>query len=151
MFHVKRRASSIVESGLLGRIPREGEAYAEMVWMNPKKVSKMAQPPSAPPATRADVLAMLARRFRKHYGDRLVGLYATHEDPYEPEQGDEEGTHVVVVLEGPYEHWKETDPVTDITHDVLDETDWVAPITSHHVAEDSAIAKRMRKKGVRFD
>ncbi len=106
----------------------------------------------APPATRADVLAMLARRFRKHYDDRLVGLYATQEDPYEPEQGEEEvGTHVVVVLQGPYEYWKETDTVTDITHDVLDETDWVAPITSHHVAHDSAVATRMRKKGVRFD
>lgn len=111
-------------------------------------------PPSspAPPATRADVLAMLARRFRKYYEDQLVGLYATQKDPYEPEHGTSDiGTHVVVVIQGPYEHWKETDAVTEITHDVLDETDWVAPITSHHVAHDSAIAKRMKEKGVRFD
>lgn len=127
------------------------EVYDEMVWMNPKRITEMAQSPSAPPATRADVLAMLARHFRKHYDDRLVGLYATHEDPYEPEQGGEGGTHVIVVLRAPYEHWEETDAVTDITHDVLDETDWVAPITSHHVAEDSAVAKRMKKRGVRFD
>jgi hypothetical protein len=95
---------------------------------------------------------MLARRFRKHYEDRLVGLYATQEDPYEPELGrGEMGTHVVVVLQGPYEHWTETDTVTDITHDVMDKTDWVAPVTSHHVAHDSAVAKRMKEKGVRFD
>ena len=46
----------------------------------------MASTSQAPPATRADVLAMLARRLQKHCGDRLVGLYATQEDPYEPEQ-----------------------------------------------------------------
>ena len=94
---------------------------------------------------------MCARRFRAHYDERLVALYATHEDPYEPEQGGEDGPHVIVVLQGPYEHWKETDAVTDITHDVLDETDWGAPVTSHHVAKDAAVAKRMEKRGVRFD
>ncbi|PQJ35010.1 hypothetical protein BSZ35_10735 [Salinibacter sp. 10B] len=76
-----------------------------------------------------------------------MALYATHEDPYEPEQGGEDAPHVIVVLQGPYEHWKETDAVTDI----LDETDWVAPVTSHHVAKDSAVAKRMEKRGGRFD
>jgi hypothetical protein len=112
----------------------------------------MAPSSPAPAATRADVLAMLARRFRKHYEDQLVGLYATQKDPYEPERGTSDiGTHVVVVIQGPYEHWKETDAVTEITHDVLDETEWVAPVTSHHVAHDSAIAKRMKEKGVRFD
>ena len=120
--------------------------------MSPKKISEMAPTPSAPPVTRADVLAKLARRFQKHYDERLVALYATNEDPYEPEQGGgEKGTHVVIVLQGSYEHSKETDTVTDITHDVLDETDWVAPVTSHHVAEDSAVAKRMKRIGVRFD
>lgn len=112
----------------------------------------MASTSQAPPATRADVLAMLARRFRKHYDDQLVGLYATQDDPYEPEHGANElGTHVIIVFHGPYEHWKETDTVTKITHDVLDGTDWVAPITAHHVAHDSAVAKRMKKHGVRFD
>lgn len=94
---------------------------------------------------------MLARRFRGHYGDRLVALYATKRDPYEPEQHREDGTHVVVVLQGPYEYSEETDPVTDITHDVLDETDWVAPVTAHHVAHDSAVATRMKETAVRFD
>lgn len=95
---------------------------------------------------------MLARRFRKHYEDRLVGLYATQDDPYEPElEGSEIGTHVVVVIQGPYEHWMETDTVTDITHDVMDETDWVSPITSHHVDHDSELAHRMKKSGGRFD
>ncbi len=113
---------------------------------------EMASPSSAPPATRADVLAMLARRFRTHYGDQLVGLYATQKDPYEPEQGGSEiGTHVIVVLQGSYKHWKETDAITEITHEVLDETDWMAPVTSHHVAHDSAVATRMKESGVRFD
>ncbi len=95
---------------------------------------------------------MLARRFRAHYDDRLVGLYAVQSDPYEPGMGEgEDGVHVIIVLEGPYGHWKETDTVTDITHDVLDETDWVAPVPSHHVAHDSAVAKQMKEKGVRFD
>lgn len=112
----------------------------------------MSSSPQAPPATRADVLAMLARRFRQHYGGRLAGLYASQEDPYEPErEGNEMGTHVIVVLQGPYEHWKETDRVTEITHDVLDETDWMAPLTSHHVAHDSAVAKQIQRSGVRFD
>ena len=66
-------------------------------------------------------------------------------------EGIEDGTHVIVVLQGPYEHWKETDTVTEITHDVLDKTDWMAPITSHHVAHDSAVSKRMKESGMRFD
>ena len=94
---------------------------------------------------------MLARRFRAHYDDRLVALYAAQEDPYESGQKSEAGTHVVVVIEGPYAHWEETDAVTDITHDVLDETDWVAPVTAHHVAHDSAVATRMKDTAVRFD
>lgn len=106
----------------------------------------------ASPKTRADVLATLAHRFQKHYGDRLIGLYATQENPYEPMQGGSgPGVHVVVVLQGPYEHWEETDAVTDITHDVLDESDWTVPITSHHVAHDSTLARRMKREGVRFD
>lgn len=56
--------------------------------MNPKRGFEMAPSSPAPPATRADVLAMLARRVREYYSDRLVALYATHEDPYEPEQGE---------------------------------------------------------------
>ena len=40
-----------------------------------------------------------------------------------------------------------TDITTDITQDVMDETDWMVPVTSYHVAHDSVVAKRMRRRG----
>jgi hypothetical protein len=35
--------------------------------------------------TPADVLATLSRRYREHYGDRLVGIYAVPEFPFADE------------------------------------------------------------------
>ena len=67
--------------------------------------------------TPADVLATLSRRYREHYGVRL-GIYAVPEFPFSdegPEGKDDDVSviEVVVVLQGPYDHFEETDPVVD--------------------------------------
>lgn len=100
----------------------------------------------------ADVLADLAQRVRAHYGDRLVGLYALPNDPYEPERGSEEhGVHVVIVLRGGYDYSAETDNVTRIAHDVMDRTEWQYPVAPHHISADSRLIQHLNDAGVRLD
>lgn len=113
----------------------------------------MSEAPPTAPTTRADVFSELAHRFREQYGDRLVGPYATQYDPYEPSEAekDEPGVHIIVVLRGPCEPWTETDTVTDITHDTMDQTAWAVPLVPHHVSHESAVARRMDEEGVRLD
>lgn len=103
--------------------------------------------------TPAEVFSELAHRFREQYGDQLVALYATQYDPYEPsdEETNEPGVHIIVVLRGPYEPWTETDTVTGIAHDIMDQTDWTVPLALHHVSHDSAVARRTDKEGIRLD
>jgi hypothetical protein len=103
--------------------------------------------------TPTDVFPELAHRFHEQYGDQLVALYATQYDPYEPseEETNEPGVHIIVVLRGPYEPWTETDAVTDIAYDIMDQTEWTVPVVPHHVSHDSAVAHRMDEKGVRLD
>lgn len=102
--------------------------------------------------SRGDALALLARRYHNHYGNRLAGVYATPYDPYEPERGhDESGIHVVVVLDALHEHWEETDPISRIAHEVMEEVQWSVPIVPHHVSSESALAHRMQEEGVRLD
>ena len=112
----------------------------------------MAAVPSAP-TTRADVFSELARRLREQYGDRLVALYATQFDPYEPSERErhEPSVHIVVVLQGPYDSWTVTDTVTDLTHDLMDQTDWAVPLVPHHVSHGSTVARQMSEEGVRLD
>lgn len=79
--------------------------------------------------TPAEVLATPSRRYREHYGKRLVGIYAVPEFPFTDEgpEGDDDDVRaieVVVILQGPYEHFEETDPVVDIAMDVTEEYDW---------------------------
>jgi hypothetical protein len=113
----------------------------------------MSEAPPTTPTTRADVFSELAHRFREQYGDRLIALYATQYDPYEPseEEKNEPGVHIIVVLQGPYEPWTETDTVTDIVYDIMDQTDWAVPLVPHHVSHDSAVARRIGEEGVRLD
>lgn len=102
--------------------------------------------------TRADVLSTLTHRYREEYGDQLVSLYATRRDPYHPSQDEgEEGVHVTVVLKGPYESWNETDTITEIAYDVMDESEWAIPLVPHHIAQDSTVARWVEEEGVRLD
>lgn len=99
--------------------------------------------------TPADVLAALSRRYREHYGDRLVAIYALPNDPYEPEEDSEvNAIDLVVVLRAPYDHFAETDPVVDIAHEVMDEVDWSIGVFPRHAAEDDELTEIARRQGV---
>ena len=103
--------------------------------------------------TPADVLASVVRRYLNHYGDQIAGIYALPDDPYEPERGrdEEEGVHIVVVFEEPYDHWTKTGTVMQIAHGVMDEMEWTVPLVPHHVSLESALVQRIRREGVRLD
>ena len=102
--------------------------------------------------TPADVLATLSRRYREHYGDRLAGVYAVPEDPYEglsPTEGELEGAvEVFVVLREPYEPFEETDDVTRIAYEVMEETDWDLHIITHHDSETGRRAEWAKDNGI---
>ncbi|MFP4228168.1 MAG: hypothetical protein ACLFTE_04980 [Salinivenus sp.] len=104
--------------------------------------------------TPADVLATLSRRYREHYGDRLVGIYAVPEFPFsdegieETEDDDVRAIEVLVILHDPYDPFEETDPVVDIAMDVTEEYDWWMGIFARHAAPDDNLADWAREKGV---
>lgn len=103
--------------------------------------------------TPADVLATLSRRYREHYGDRLVGIYAVPEFPFsdegpEGEDDDVRAIEVVVILKGPYDHFEETDPVVDIAMEVTEEYDWWMGIFTRHAEHDDNLADWARENGV---
>lgn len=107
------------------------------------------------PVTRtpADVLAALSRRYREHYGDRLLGLYAVPEFPFSdegPGSGDDDvrAVEVVVILQGPYDHFAETDPVVDIAMGVTEEFDWWMGVFARHAEESDQLAEWARERGV---
>ncbi|MCS4158900.1 hypothetical protein [Salinibacter ruber] len=104
--------------------------------------------------TPADVLATLSRRYREHYGDRLVGIYAVPELPFsdegpeETEDDDVRAIEILVILQGPYDHFEETDPVVDIAMDVTEEYDWGTGGFARHAARDSDRAEGAECKGI---
>ncbi len=103
--------------------------------------------------TPADVLATLSRRYREHYGNRIVGIYAVPEFPFSDEgPGDEEddvrAVEVVVILHGPYDHFAETDPIVDIAMSVTEEFDWWMGVFSRHAEEGDRLAEWARERGV---
>ncbi|MEF8817792.1 MAG: hypothetical protein V5A20_08985 [Salinibacter sp.] len=104
--------------------------------------------------TPADVLATLSRRYREHYGDRLVGIYAVPEFPFsddtpeKTEDDDVRAIEVLVILHGPYDPFEETDPVVDIAMDVTEECDWKMGILVRHAAHNSDFARRIEGDGV---
>ena len=97
-------------------------------------------------------MATLSRRYREHCGDRLAGVYAVPEDPYEdrsPTEGELEGAvEVSVVLREPYEPFEETDDVTRIAYEVMGETDWDLHVIPHHDSGAGRRAERAEKRGV---
>lgn len=103
------------------------------------------------PRTFADVLATLSRRYREHYGGRLAGVYAVPEDPYDPRSEKveeiEDAVDVFVIFREPYEPFEETDDVTRIAYEVMDETDWELFIAPHHVSEKSRRAVWVEEEG----
>jgi hypothetical protein len=107
------------------------------------------------PVTRtpSDVLAALSRRYREHYGDRLLGLYAVPEFPFSDEgtadeDDDVRAVEVVVILQGPYDHFAETDPVVDIAMSVTEEFDGWMGVFARHAEEDDQLAEWARERGV---
>jgi hypothetical protein len=55
---------------------------------------------------------------------------------------------VLVILDGPYDPFEETEPVVDIAMDVTEEYDWWMGIFARHAAEDDQLADWARKNGV---
>ena len=105
------------------------------------------------PRTPSDVLVTLSRRYREHYGERLAGIYVVPEFPFsdegpEGEDDDVRAIEVVVILQGPYDHSEETDPVVDIAMDVTEEYDWWTGIFVRHAARDSDLAEEAECKGI---
>jgi len=102
--------------------------------------------------TPADILATLSRRYRKHYGDRIVEIYAVPEMPFGDEWGDGaddvRAVEVVVILREPYDHFEETDPVVDIATKVSESYDWWMGIFARHAAHDDHLADWARERGV---
>ncbi len=104
--------------------------------------------------TPADILATLSRRYREHYGDRLIEIYAVPEFPFsdegpeETEDDDVRAIEVVVLLEGPYDPFEETDPVVDIAMDVTEEYDWWMGIFARHASQSDDLADWARENGV---
>lgn len=99
--------------------------------------------------TRANVLAELAQRYRAHYRNRLAGLYALPNDPYEPEDEPASGAvDVVVVLQGPYPYFEESDAVARIADEVMREYDTPFVIMPHHVPDDATLVQRARRTGI---
>ena len=94
--------------------------------------------------TPAGVLATLSRRYREHYGERLVGVYAVPDMPFWDERGgaddDVRAVEVVVVLRGPYDFFEETDPVVDIATEVSEAFDWWMGVFARHAAHDDDLA-----------
>ncbi|MCS4196172.1 hypothetical protein GGP46_001002 [Salinibacter ruber] len=53
-----------------------------------------------------------------------------------------------MILQGPYDHSEETDPVVDIAMDVTEEYDWWTGIFVRHAARDSDRAEEAECKGI---
>ncbi|MBB4089501.1 hypothetical protein [Salinibacter ruber] len=66
----------------------------------------------------------------------------------EGEDDDVRAIEVVVILQGPYDHSEETDPVVDIAMDVTEEYDWWTGIFVRHAARDSDRAEEAECKGI---
>lgn len=102
--------------------------------------------------TPADILATLSRRYREHYGNRLVGVYAVPNMPFWDEWGraddDIRAVEVVVILRGPYDHFEETDPVVDIATAVSEAFDWRVGVFARHTAHDGELADWARERGI---
>jgi len=66
----------------------------------------------------------------------------------EEEDDDVNAIEVVVILQGPYDHFEETDPVVDIAMDVTEEYDRWIGIFAGHAARDSDLAEEVECKGI---
>ncbi len=66
----------------------------------------------------------------------------------EGEDDDVRAIEVVVILQGPYDHSEETDPVVDIAMDVAEEYDWWTGIFVRHAARDSDLAEEAECKEI---
>ena len=100
--------------------------------------------------TPADVLATLSRRYREHYGECLVDVYAVPDMPFWDEWGeadDDVRAVEVVVLCGPYDFFKEVDPVVDIATEVSEAFDWWT-VFARHAAHDDDLAGWARERGI---
>ncbi len=66
----------------------------------------------------------------------------------EGEDDDVRAIEVGVILQGPYDHFEETDPVVDIAMDVTEEYDWGTGGFARHAARDSDRAEGAECKGI---
>jgi hypothetical protein len=89
-----------------------------------------------------DPLAALPRALRRSPGR---GVWYQDRSPTEGEL--EGAVEVFVVLREPYEPFEETDDVTRIAYEVMDETDWDLHVIPHHDSVAGPRAEWAEKKG----
>jgi uncharacterized protein len=71
-------------------------------------------------------LRALARKIQEHYGKRLIGVYRVDSAmPYDTHERPDEDI-VVVLADGPWRVREEEDLLSDLTYDVMVETDLFA-------------------------
>ncbi len=103
---------------------------------------------------KADAIALLARRLRAHYGDRLQKLFLLKDDPYEP-AGEDFAIYLVAVLaDHAYDSFETVGEVARIGNRVDAEMDYtvasaVYPLSVSDFEEgDRWPARAARKEGV---
>lgn len=84
--------------------------------------------------TKADAIALLARRLRRHYGPRLKQLFLLKDDPYEPSGEDFGITLVAVFGDEGYDHWAVVDTVIRLAGQVDGELDYAFASTVYPVS-----------------
>lgn len=81
--------------------------------------------------TKADAIALLARRLRQRYGNQLRQLFLLKEDPYEP-LGEDVGIDVVAVFaDDTYDFFETVEEVVRIGNQVDAEMDYQFASTVH--------------------
>ncbi len=104
--------------------------------------------------TKADAIALLARRLRQHYGDRLRQLFLLKDDPYEP-SGEDFAIYLVAVLaDDAYDRFETIGEVARIGNQVDAEMDYtvasaIYPLSvSDFEDADRWTARAAREEGV---
>ena len=104
--------------------------------------------------TKADAIALLARRLRGHYGDRLQKLFLLKDDPYEPSGEDFAIFLVAVLADDVYNPFETVGEVVHIGNEVDAEIDYtvasaIYPLSvSEFEAGDRWPARAAREDGV---
>ena len=97
--------------------------------------------------SRVDTLALFARAVREKYRDRIHGLYALSDHPFE--EGDDETLYVVVQLDS--HTWEDVDVLSKLAFSVQEQVDFALDITPFILDSgipDDPLARLVSAEGV---